>query len=434
MYPFEKFMKTLKGFVKNRARPEGFIAECYLAEERMIFCSAYIKKASTIGVHYNRNDDLENGLVEGRSISKGKEKILEDHVLQAAHRYVLFNTAEVEPYLHYVSCHTTCLIRSLRSIEKMSKMGKKRSKASADEIQEHVASRLSGMNTKNSANSSQDLLDQEPIDDNKPDKKKGRGASKLKMISGQDKRKEVKRNEFGQPIGDNSVTYASFLGCMIKEFVPYTLDGWNDIDEEVKDRMWSCLQEKSAKFRAMREKQDHIHTMSRRGYARLTHIMKQIQECPPESQNTINIADDAISLVFGKENRGKVRGMGFGVTPSKVGAYVQQNGTVKQLQDMVHNLQQEMQEMKSMFLQSMRQQNQQEHVASGGIGSGIGNEVGSNSDINIGAKKSCDFDNVKKHLATAQSNLKNVSCGDICANSKCKLLHWSVDRLVVAEG
>ncbi|XP_073311873.1 uncharacterized protein [Primulina huaijiensis] len=320
------------------------------------------------------------------------------------------------------------------------------------------------MNTKNSANSSQDLHDQEPIDDNKPDKKKGRGASKLKMISGQDKRKEVKRNEFGQPIGDNSVTYASFLGCMIKEFVPYSLDGWNDIDEEVKDRMWSCLQmnykvedwekksifqklaklwrdrksklqilvreantsrvasrnlsllkpefmdqnqwdlfvkrtlsptfqEKSAKFRAMREKQDHIHTLSRRGYARLTHIMKQIQECPPESQNTINIADDAISLVFGKENRGRVRGMGFGVTPSKVGAYVQQNGTVKQLQDMVHDLQQEMQEMKSMFLQSMRQQNQQE-----------------------------------------QSNLKNVSCGDICANSKCKLLHWSVDGLVVAEG
>ncbi|XP_073271333.1 uncharacterized protein [Primulina huaijiensis] len=244
----------------------------------------------------------------------------------------------------------------------------------------------------------------------------------------------------------------------------------NQWDLFVKRTLSPTFQEKSAKFRAMREKQDHIHTMSRRGYARLTHIMekttegdtritrsqvwieghkkkngesitqavgekmKQIQECPPESQNTINIADDAISLVFGKENRGRVRGMGFGVTPSKVGAYVHQNGTVKQLQDMVHNLQQEMQEMKSMFLQSMRQQNQQEQVPSGGIGSGIGNEVGSNSDINIGAKKSCDFDNVKKHLATAQSNLKNVSCGDICANSKCKLLHWSVDGLVVAEG
>ncbi|XP_075514032.1 uncharacterized protein LOC142549127 [Primulina tabacum] len=70
--------------------------------------------------------------------------------------------------------------------------------------------------------------------------------------------------------------------------------------------------------------------------------MKQIQECPTESQNTTNNADDAISLVFYKEARGRVRGMGFGVTPSKVGAYVQQNDAVKQLQDMMHNLQQEM--------------------------------------------------------------------------------------------
>ncbi|XP_042457144.1 uncharacterized protein LOC122041507 [Zingiber officinale] len=99
IYPYERFMKTLKGYVKNRARPKGCIAECYLAEEQMIFCSAYIKKASSIGVLSRRNDDLDDGLFEGHPIFKGKEKILEDHVLQAAHQYVLFNTAKVEPYL-----------------------------------------------------------------------------------------------------------------------------------------------------------------------------------------------------------------------------------------------------------------------------------------------------------------------------------------------
>ncbi|XP_042415124.1 uncharacterized protein LOC122004280 [Zingiber officinale] len=99
MYPFERFMKMLKGYVKNRARPEGCIAECYLAEERMRFCSAYIKKAACIGLRSNRNDDLENGVVEGRPISQGKEIILEEHLLQAAHRYVLFNTAEIDPYI-----------------------------------------------------------------------------------------------------------------------------------------------------------------------------------------------------------------------------------------------------------------------------------------------------------------------------------------------
>ncbi|XP_042460501.1 uncharacterized protein LOC122044019 [Zingiber officinale] len=99
MYPFERFMKMLKGYVKNRARPKGCIAECYLAEERMRFCSAYIKKAACIGLQSNRNDDLENGVVEGRPISQGKEIILEEHLLQAAHRYVLFNTAEIDPYI-----------------------------------------------------------------------------------------------------------------------------------------------------------------------------------------------------------------------------------------------------------------------------------------------------------------------------------------------
>ncbi|KAG6489538.1 hypothetical protein ZIOFF_050812 [Zingiber officinale] len=109
-------------------------------------------------------------------------------------------------------------------------------------IDENITNNLSRMDSNNSTNSLEDLHGKEPIADEKIDKKKGRGASKLKMVSGQDKCKELERNEFGQPIGDNSVKYASFLGCMIKEFVPYTLDGWSDIDEEVKDRMWSCLQ------------------------------------------------------------------------------------------------------------------------------------------------------------------------------------------------
>ncbi|KAG6476395.1 hypothetical protein ZIOFF_065635 [Zingiber officinale] len=61
--------------------------------------SAYIKKAACIGLQSNQNEDLENGVVEGRPISQGKEIILEEHLLQAAHRYVLFNTAEIDPYI-----------------------------------------------------------------------------------------------------------------------------------------------------------------------------------------------------------------------------------------------------------------------------------------------------------------------------------------------
>ncbi|XP_073306640.1 uncharacterized protein [Primulina huaijiensis] len=325
---------------------------------------------------------------------------------------------------------------------------------------------------------------------------------------------------------------------MVKEFVPYTLDRWNDLDKEMKNKMWCCLQlnykveewekhsifqklgklwcdrksklqilirevddgrvasrdlcllkpeflyhnpwdlfvkktrsspfqEKSEKFMAMRGKQIHNHTMSRRGYARLAHIMektssadipitrtkvwveghkkkngqlsgeavgekiKEIEECAPESQNTTNIVEDAISLVFGKEIRGRVRGMGFGVTPSKVGASLQQNGTIKQLQSMMHNLQQEVQQMRSIVFQNIREGNEQEQVGSGGR-IGIENDIGSGCDINR-LKKIGTVDNVNQHHVASRSNVKNVIHGDIPENTKCKLLHWCGDG-VVAEG
>ncbi|XP_073299957.1 uncharacterized protein [Primulina huaijiensis] len=186
----------------------------------------------------------------------------------------------------------------------------------------------------------------------------------------------------------------------------------------------------------MKGKQRYNHTMSRRGYARLAHIMektssadipitrtkvwveghkkkngqlsgeavgekmKEIEECAPESQNTTNIAEDAISLVFGKEIRGRVRGMGFGVTPSKVGASLQQNETFKQLQSMMHNLQQEVQQMRLIVFQNMRQQNEQEQVGSGGS-IGIGNDIGSGCDINR-PKKSGNADNVNQHQVASR--------------------------------
>ncbi|XP_073296932.1 uncharacterized protein [Primulina huaijiensis] len=136
-------------------------------------------------------------------------------------------------------------------------------------------------------------------------------------------------------------------------------------------------------------------------------------------------------LVFGKEIRGRVRGMGFGVAPSKVGASLQQNRTIKQLQSMMHNLQQEVQQMRSIVFQNMRQQNEQERVGSGGSIE-IENDIGSGCDINR-LKKSGTVDNVNQHQVASRSNVKNVSHGDIPENTNCKLLHWCGDG-VVAEG
>lgn len=93
-------MKKLKGYVRNRARPEGCIVKCYLADECMSYFSRCIKQVADMDCHRRRNKEyMHDMILEGRPISKGSIIELTDERLESAHRYVLFNTAEVEPYL-----------------------------------------------------------------------------------------------------------------------------------------------------------------------------------------------------------------------------------------------------------------------------------------------------------------------------------------------
>ncbi|GJX32663.1 putative reverse transcriptase domain, ribonuclease H-like domain, aspartic peptidase domain protein [Tanacetum coccineum] len=43
MFPFERFIKKLKGYVRNKAKLEGSIAEGYVAEEALTFSSHYFR-------------------------------------------------------------------------------------------------------------------------------------------------------------------------------------------------------------------------------------------------------------------------------------------------------------------------------------------------------------------------------------------------------
>ena len=44
MFFLERFMKTLKGFVRQRARPEGSMAEGWLVQESCVFISEYLSR------------------------------------------------------------------------------------------------------------------------------------------------------------------------------------------------------------------------------------------------------------------------------------------------------------------------------------------------------------------------------------------------------
>lgn len=54
MYPFERFLCTLKGYVKNRYRHEGSIVEVYFVKEAIEFCTEYLASADPIGIPRSR--------------------------------------------------------------------------------------------------------------------------------------------------------------------------------------------------------------------------------------------------------------------------------------------------------------------------------------------------------------------------------------------
>ncbi|GJV68212.1 hypothetical protein Tco_1483721 [Tanacetum coccineum] len=58
MYPFERFMKKLKNYVRNKAKPEGSIAEGYVAEEALTFSSHYFLDVTTKINRPDRNVDF----------------------------------------------------------------------------------------------------------------------------------------------------------------------------------------------------------------------------------------------------------------------------------------------------------------------------------------------------------------------------------------
>jgi len=47
MYPMEHYMKTLKGYVKNEARPKRSMIEGYAIEEALGFCTKYLQDFTT---------------------------------------------------------------------------------------------------------------------------------------------------------------------------------------------------------------------------------------------------------------------------------------------------------------------------------------------------------------------------------------------------
>ncbi|MCO5581919.1 hypothetical protein L7F22_035808 [Adiantum nelumboides] len=83
----------------NRTRPEGCIAEQYIAEEAVEFCTQHLSNVSTVGVPSSQKMGLSKPL-SGCTVS-----VVDQDLLNQAHLYVLENTEEVLPYIEQHMIH-----------------------------------------------------------------------------------------------------------------------------------------------------------------------------------------------------------------------------------------------------------------------------------------------------------------------------------------
>lgn len=108
MFPIERFLGSLKKYVRNKARPEGSIAEGYIVEECLSFCGMYLGDTTVGRINKpGRNADASDsgervGLSvfanPGRSLGTYELFQLDDPAWNRARRHVLDNTPDVWPY------------------------------------------------------------------------------------------------------------------------------------------------------------------------------------------------------------------------------------------------------------------------------------------------------------------------------------------------
>jgi hypothetical protein len=106
IYPIERYLRTLKGYVRNKARPKGSIAERYILEECMTFCSWYLHD---MDIKFNRpernvnasQNEATSGLSVFASVNRNRQnytfETLSKSELQMAHHYILTNCEEIAP-------------------------------------------------------------------------------------------------------------------------------------------------------------------------------------------------------------------------------------------------------------------------------------------------------------------------------------------------
>ncbi|XP_054820642.1 uncharacterized protein LOC129319568 [Prosopis cineraria] len=90
MYPIERTMKVLKGYVKSPHRPEASIVQKYVSKEATKFYQDYLNNVRPIGLRQYDVKDRRRGI---------SVKTVDPHELQQAHLHILNNVDQVQDYI-----------------------------------------------------------------------------------------------------------------------------------------------------------------------------------------------------------------------------------------------------------------------------------------------------------------------------------------------
>ncbi|XP_071729360.1 uncharacterized protein [Rutidosis leptorrhynchoides] len=112
MYPIERYMGFLKGYVRNKRRPEGSIVEGYVSEEVIDFCNDYLEGVKNIGLPQPRHQ----GRLQGVGTIGIKVVIGGINDIRQAHFTVLQHMVSIAPY---VQEHMALLKAKNRGKDKM---------------------------------------------------------------------------------------------------------------------------------------------------------------------------------------------------------------------------------------------------------------------------------------------------------------------------
>lgn len=97
MYPMERYMKVLKGYVRNKAKPEGSMGRGYAIEVSLGLCTSYMQnfKSTSRRVWDDMEEDRDNSEI---LCGSGRKVVLSGNDRDWCHTHVLMNSLCMEPF------------------------------------------------------------------------------------------------------------------------------------------------------------------------------------------------------------------------------------------------------------------------------------------------------------------------------------------------